>query len=104
MRILTAFALFFISFESHAGVDVSSSKVVYVYQQDLPPSEFEFRSDRPNNCGSTLYRVKSNNETIANRKFAIVLSALMSDKDLAFRDTQICDGSRSVVSWVRIIK
>ena len=90
------------SFNTMAGKDIATSSVNYVYQPDLAPTEFEFNASVANSCGSSLYRVKSNEVETANRKFAIVLAAFASGKSLAFHDKEQCEGSRSLVSWVRI--
>ena len=96
--------LFFIvcSLNAYAGKDVSHATVTYVYQPDLAPTEFEFSSDKPNACGSSLYRVQSNDVDTANRKFAIILAAYTAGKNIAFHDKEVCAGSRSTVTWVRI--
>ena len=85
-----------------AGEDAHGKTISYVYQPDLAPTEFEFNANRTHGCGSSLYRVKSNDAATASRKFAIVLAAFTSGKKLAFHDTGVCAGSRSIVSWVRI--
>jgi len=87
---------------SFAAKDIMQSEIVYVYQPDLAPTEFEFQSNIANSCGSHLYRVKSNDEATAQRKFSIVLTAFSTGKNLAFNDTETCQGSRSIVSWVRV--
>jgi len=84
------------------GIDVGDTTVNYVYQLDSEATTFEFYSSKPNNCGSHLYRVKSPNEAVANRKFSLVLTAFTANKKLGFHDTQICEGYRSIVSWVRL--
>ncbi|WP_299006843.1 hypothetical protein [uncultured Shewanella sp.] len=84
-----------------AGTNIWWSQVDYVYQLD-DPLTFEFNSNVTHSCGSALYRVKSPNEDIANRKFAIVMAAFRDEKNLAFYDSKVCEGSRSVVQWVRI--
>lgn len=102
-KLLLTAALVFISSSTLAGTDVDGQTVSFVYQPDLAPTEFEFEASRPNSCGSRLYRVQSNNETIANRKFSIVLAAFTSGKKIAFYDKEECIGGRSLVAWVRIV-
>lgn len=85
-----------------AGKDVSGASVSYVYQWDSEGTVFEFEASVPHSCGSSLYRVTSPNETVANRKFSLVLSAFMADKKIAFHDKEQCEGTRSIVTWVRI--
>ncbi len=86
----------------YAAEDVSGRTVNYVYQPDLAPTEFEFEANRQHDCGSSLYRVRSNDEATAGRKFSIVLAAFSAGKKIAFHDTGQCSGSRAIVSWVRI--
>ncbi len=93
-----------ISIPSFAAKDIHRSKVDYVYQLDSDSTVFEFMSNVSHSCGGKLYRVKSPNEAVANRKFSMVLTAFTADKNLAFHDTQNCEGNRSVVAWVRITK
>ncbi|NOU49186.1 hypothetical protein HG263_01290 [Pseudoalteromonas sp. JBTF-M23] len=96
--------LAFFSVQAFAGKDVGTSQVNYVYQLDSDSTVFEFNSNVPHGCGSSLYRVKSPNESVANRKFSIVLTAFTTNNNLAFHDTKTCEGNRSVVSWVRVTK
>ncbi|MFL0803299.1 MAG: hypothetical protein K6L81_06250 [Agarilytica sp.] len=91
-----------VSISAYSGKDVSGTTVGYVYQPDLSPTEFEFEANRSHSCGSSLYRVQSNDEATANRKFSMVLAAFTADKKLSFHDKEICSGSRSLVSWIRI--
>lgn len=87
-----------------AAKDVPTSKVNYVYQLDTEATIFEFNSSVQNSCGSYSYRVKSSNEAVANRKFSLVLTAFTTKGNLAFHDSQVCEGTRSVVAWVRLIR
>ena len=96
--------LLLISSPLWAGKDVGKSKVSYIYQLDTDSTVFEFNSTVRHECGSTLYRVKSPTEAVADRKFALVLTAFTTDNNLAFHDTGVCEGIRSVVSWIRITK
>lgn len=91
-----------LTFSAFAAEDVSGRTVNYVYQPDLAPTEFEFDANRTHSCGSTLYRVKSNDEATADRKFSLILAAFASGKKISFHDTGTCSGSRSIVSWIRI--
>ncbi len=104
MKSVLCLILLVISGQVFAGKDVSSSTVNYVYQLDSDATVFEFNSSVRHACGSTLYSVKSPNVAVANRKFSLVLTAFTADKKLAFHDTQKCEGNRSVVAWVRLIK
>ncbi len=103
MKMLVSLFLMCISVNVVAGRDVPSSTIHYVYQLDSDPTVFEFNSTVINDCGSSLYRVKSPTESVANRKFSLVLSAFLAGKKLAFHDTGLCEGDRSVVAWVRLI-
>ncbi|ALO43044.1 hypothetical protein [Pseudoalteromonas phenolica] len=87
-----------------AAKNVSSSAINDVYQLDSDATVFEFSSSISHGCGSNLYRVKSPSEAVANRKFSLVLTAFTTNGKLAFHDKEICEGNRSVVSWVRLIK
>lgn len=104
MKYLVFSILLVFSVVSNAGRDVASSKVVYVYQLDGSSTTFEFASSVPHSCGSSLYRVKSEAESVANRKFALVLTAFTTNGNLAFHDREQCEGNRSVVTWVRLIR
>jgi hypothetical protein len=96
MKFIISALLILVSSTSFAAKDVHTSQIEYIYQLDSSPTEFEFSISTANLCGSNLYRVKSPNEAVANRKFAIAL--------LAFHDTEECKYNRSVVKWVRITK
>lgn len=103
MKYLVFISMFALSFSVFAAKDVTSSTVIYVYQPDLAPTEFEFNANVANSCGSQLYRVQSSHEAIASRKFALVLAAYTAGKKLAFHDSEVCVSGRSLVKWVRII-
>jgi|GEM_PF-1238631 len=95
------------SFQCFAGKDITRSQVEHISQLNSDPTIFEFYSSVSNQCGTNSYRVKSPNETIANRKFAIVLAAFTANKNLAFHDASfnnpaLCESGRAVVEWVRI--
>ena len=102
--IISALLLLLVSITSFAAKDVYISKIEFVYQLDSSPTEFEFSVSTPNLCGSNYYKVKSPNEAIANRKFAIALLAFETNSNFAFHDTEECEYNRSVVKWVRITK
>lgn len=102
-KILTLLAIFSSGFV-FAAKDIATSKVEYVYQLDSDATVFEFGSSVSNSCGSSRYRVKSPNDTVANRKFSLALAAFTTDGNLAFHDTEVCEGSISVVAWLRLIK
>ena len=104
IKIIITTVLMCVSCLSFAARGVDSSKVEYVYQLDSDATVFEFSSSVSNGCGSTLYKVKSPNEAVANRKFSLVLIAFTTNGYLTFYDTQICEGTRSVVGWIRLIK
>jgi len=89
---------------TYAAKDITASGVNYIYQLDSDPTTFEFSASVAHSCGSNLYRVKSPNEAVANRKFSLVLTAFTTNGKLTFHDTEQCEGSRSVVAWVRLIK
>lgn len=103
MKIALGAILLAISISAHAAKDVYGTAVNFVYQLDGAATEFEFSSSTPHGCGGSTYKVISTDDVIANRKFSIVLSAFMSDKKLDFHDTEVCQGNRSVVAWVRIV-
>lgn len=90
------------SVSAFSAEDVSGQTVSYVYQPDLAPTEFDFDVGKTHGCGSTMYRVKSNDETTANRKFSLILAAFSSGKKVSFHDSGVCSGNRSIVTWVRI--
>jgi len=98
------FLSLFICFPSFAGRDVRNTTVSYVYQLDSAETVFEFSSSIANSCGSSIYRVKSPNVHVANRKFALVLTAFSTQGNLWFHDREICEGNRSVASWVRLVR
>lgn len=101
-KIIGIFCLLF-SAGAFAAIDVPATDVVYVYQLDSEPTTFEFHANVVHGCGSAIYRVKSADVAVANRKFALVLAAFLAGKKVLFHDTQGCEGSRSVVSWVRLV-
>ncbi|MCJ8269425.1 MAG: hypothetical protein MJK04_08485 [Psychrosphaera sp.] len=103
-KVIISSILLSISSVAFAVKDVPTSKVNYVYQLDTDPTTFEFSSSVQHNCGSYIYRVKSSGEAVANRKFSLVLAAFTTKGNLAFHDTQVCEGTRSVVSWIRLIR
>lgn len=76
------------------------SKVNYVYVLDIERS-FDFSGDT-HECGSNIYRTKTETEEIANRKFSLVLAAYTAGKRLTI-DTRGCDGNRMLFGWVRIL-
>ena len=102
MKKIFLVALAFLSFPAFSAENVYGTSVSYVYQVGSEPTQFDFQSSRTNECGSSLYRVTSDDVHIANRKFSLVLAAFISGKRLAFHDTGTCAGNRALVSWVRI--
>ena len=96
------FGLLFIASHAYSAKDVNNSTINYVYQQDTGPTDFEFQANVAHGCGSSLYRVKSDDEAVASRKFSMVLAAFTTGKNLAFHDTEVCEGNLSIVNWVRI--
>ncbi len=99
------FGLFFLvaCTQAFAAVGVGPATVNYVYQLDSDSTVFEFSISAVNSCGSYHYKVKSPNEDVANRKFSLVLAAFSSGKRIMFADMQVCEGDRTVVSWVRLV-
>lgn len=95
-------ALPHLAFADGNPTDIADSTVSFVNQLDSNELTFEFGSNITHACGSTAYRVKSPNTPVASRKFAIVLSAFTSGKKLWYHDTGVCEGNRSVVTWVRV--
>ncbi|MDP2572466.1 hypothetical protein Q8W40_09765 [Vibrio penaeicida] len=102
--LITSALLLSVSGFSFAAKDIHKSNVNYVYQLDSDATVFEFNSSVRNGCGSNLYRVKSPNEAVANRKFSLVLTAFTTNGNLAFHDREVCEGNRSVVAWVRLTR
>ncbi len=104
MRIIVLFFSASLSLVAHAQKNVLNTTVEYVYQRDTEPTVFEFRASIPHGCGGGfIYRVESPSEAVTSRKFALVLAAFTAGKKLSFYDTEQCNGSRSIVSWVRIV-
>jgi hypothetical protein len=87
-----------------AGTDKGPAQVNYIYQLDSDATVFEMSLSIAHGCGSSLYRVKSPNADVANRKFSLALTAFTAGYKLRFHDTLVCEGNRSVVSWVRLVK
>ncbi|MCF6440294.1 hypothetical protein L1077_12680 [Pseudoalteromonas luteoviolacea] len=83
---------------------VRAGLVSYVYQLDTLPTEFDFSIAESNECGSSIYRVKSSDVNITNRKFAIVMQAFEHGDILEFTDTDECDHNRAIVSNVKVVK
>ncbi|MEW6992603.1 hypothetical protein AADZ91_18220 [Colwelliaceae bacterium 6441] len=92
------------SISCFAATDVHNTKLEFVYQLDSQSTSFEFSTGTMHSCGSTYYRVNSPNDEVANRKFATALLAFEMDAFFTFHDTEVCDGNRSIVKWVRIVK
>lgn len=88
------------------GDDVRGKVVETVYQQNLEPTEFEFVAEGyQHGCGGTILRVRSNTTEIANRKFSLLTTALVSGKPISFRETGVCiPRGRMEVSWVQLHK
>ncbi len=87
-----------------AAFTAEDKPVLTVYQTDSlpnPTTDFAFRTGESNGCGGIWYRVKSSNEALASRKFAIVLTAHTTNKTIDFHDRGQCEGSRATVGWVR---
>lgn len=99
--LLTAILMCFTSL-AFSAEDVVGKTIEFVYQPDLAVTEFDFAANRQNGCGSNLYRVSSADVQIANRKFSLVLAAFSAGKKLSFHDRGVCEGNRSMVSWVKI--
>ena len=105
MRFLpVVFMLFGLANFAYAGQDVFNLEVEYVYQQSFDDSTtFEFAvKNRSHSCGSNLYRSRSPSDSIAQRKFSLILAAFTSGKKVSINETGACEGSRMVVEWVRI--
>ncbi|TRY33407.1 hypothetical protein FM019_05380 [Aliiglaciecola sp. M165] len=101
-RILFITCFLFLQFELSAAEDVLNKQVSNVYQLDSDATTFEMRIEGPNSCGGVYWRVKSPNEAVANRKFSLVLTALTTKSPLSFHDIGVCEGDRSIVSWIRL--
>lgn len=104
MKTLILAILLMVSFNSFAAEDVHNKTLEFVYQLDSEPGSFHFSIGEINACGSTYYKVKSANEEIANRKFAITLLAFETNASFSFHDTGTCEGDNAIVKWVRIYK
>lgn len=87
------------------AMNVSPVKIGYVYQLNLSDTTgFDFQvPDRPNSCGSRLYRSYSADEHVANRKFSLVLTAFVADKRISFYERDTCEGDRALVGWIRLV-
>jgi len=103
----------------HADVlDIGDEQVGIVYQSDLSATEFEFLLPSSSNNKYTctgnageitgngtgkVFRVKSPNVEVANRKFSMMLTALTTKTKIRFRTTGICESGRMIVSWIQLI-
>lgn len=85
-----------------AGKDVLNTKIINVYQLDSDATVFEFRANIENSCGGVYWRVESPNESVADRKFSMILTAYSTGGNVSFYDKERCEGNRSIVSWVRL--
>jgi len=104
MKTLLAVIIIILSFNSYAAEDVHNKTLEFVYQLDSEPGSFHFSIGEVNACGSTYYKVKSANDAIADRKFAITLLAFETNASFSFHDTGTCEGNNAIVKWVRIYK
>lgn len=93
-----------LSANTYAAVDVHNTNLQFVNQFDNESTSFVFSTGSINGCGSVYYKVKSSNDDIANRKFAITMKAFEMDSSFSFHDTEVCEGDQSIVKWVRIVK
>jgi len=100
---ITAVIAAFISVPVQAE-QVGNLHIGYVYQVHNEDSFDIHLPERPNDCGSSLYRVRDASPVILERKFAIAMAALLSDKRIRFNETDTCDGNRMLVSWIRILR
>jgi len=82
---------------------IENTTIIHVQQQDSESTQFEITSSTENSCGSSTYIVKSPNNAVATRKFSLILTALTTNKKVSFNDTEICDGNRSVITWIRLL-
>ena len=101
-KLLSILVLSFASAMAFAARDVAGASVSQVYQWDSDGIAFDFEASVPHSCGSSLYRVTSPNQVVSDRKFTLILTAFAAGKKIAFHDTGVCDGTRSLASWVRI--
>ncbi|NQZ23962.1 MAG: hypothetical protein HRT53_18190 [Colwellia sp.] len=104
MKIILSVLFILISANSFAATDVHNTKLEFVYQVDSLSTSFEFSTGDIHGCGSTVYKVESRNDVVADRMFAITLLAFEMDASFSFHDTEVCEGNRSLVKWVRIVK
>jgi len=104
--IITALALSISIFTSAAPQTELS--VQYVYQVDnADPTAFDFAVPAIiHACGSNIYRVFSNSEAAAERKFRMVMSVFKRDKkwSLSINELDSCDANRMKVGWVQLHK
>ena len=103
MKFIVSLFILLVSLQAFSAVSVGPINVHYVYQLDSRPTVFEFSTNTVNGCGSFHYRVKSPNVPVAERKFSLVLAAFIHNKKIMFADSQVCDGDRALVEWVRIV-
>lgn len=82
--------------------------VQYVYQVDnADPTSFDFAvPEMTHGCGSNIYRVFSNSEAAAERKFRMVMSVFKKDQkwSLSINELDSCDANRMKVGWVQLHK
>ncbi len=83
--------------------NIENTTIINIQQHDSDSTQFEITSSTKNNCGSSAYIVKSPNNAVATRKFSLILTALTTNKKISFNDTEICEGDRSIVTWIKLI-
>lgn len=101
MRIPAVLLLLVVCSSSFAESVVLDS-VSYVYDIDVE-NVFDFAAGANHQCGSNLYRVRSDNAESVKRRFSMVLVAVTADKSLIV-NAGPCDGNRRLVGWVRVYK
>lgn len=81
---------------------VTLSSIDYVYELDADNS-FDFAGGAVHQCGSNVYRITSNSQESINRKFSMLLMALVSGNTVIV-NAGACSGERRSVGWVRVYK
>lgn len=101
MKWIAALILFFTCSSAFAE-PVTLDSVTFVYDVDVE-NIFDFAGGPNHQCGSNMYRVRSDNVESVKRRFSMVLVAVTADKSLIF-NAGACDGDRRRVGWVRVYK
>jgi hypothetical protein len=104
--IIAGFLIALVSIPAFSKDVTTAQSIGYVYLiESTDNTAFDIDlPNRVNQCGSTLYRSKSNDTVIAARKFSAVLTAFTANYKIKFNDNEVCEGNRSLISWIRIVR